>query len=149
MRNTLLIIHVIAGGAWIGASLTITFANSRMRSSGHEAAASFMAMFEKMGRMYFPPAAIVLLVTGFWLVIDSSFYEFSDPFVIIGIAAVVAGALLGTLVFGPLAQRAQAAHRASDDAALGGLYRRFNGFGLLDVAILAFAIVAMVTKLGT
>jgi hypothetical protein len=149
MRNTLLIIHIMAAATWIGASTTFLFATSRMRSRGHESAASFMSVFEAMGRMYFPPAAVIMLITGVWLVIDSSVYAFEDPFVVIGTVAVIAGAFLGIRIFGPITQQIQQAHGAQDESTLSRAYKRFMGFGLLDITILAFAVVSMVTKLGT
>jgi uncharacterized membrane protein len=149
MHETLLIIHILAAATWIGGSLSVTFLNRRLRAISHEAGSGFMASFEKMGRMYFPPAAVVLLVSGILLVVDSDVYAFEDPFVVIGVAIIVAGALLGSMVFGPLAQRAQAAHAENDNAAVDRVYRRFGRFGVLDVALLAFAVVVMVTKLGT
>ena len=98
--------------------------------------------------MYFPPAAIVILVTGILLVLETD-WAFEDSFVVIGIAAVIAGALLGAKVFDPIAKAAVAAHTEADKAAVRKAYHRFSRFGLLDIAILVFAIVAMVTKLGT
>lgn len=108
-----------------------------------------MATYGQMGRLYFPPAAIVILITGLLLVLDSNFYTFEDPFVVIGIAAVVAGAVLGTKIFSPIANRARTAHDAGDETAADQAHARFGRFGLLDIAILAFAVIAMVTKLGT
>jgi len=148
MRSTLLVIHILAAGAWIGASATFLFATPKLRKAGHESGASLMSVYQSMGRMYYPPAAVLILVTGFWLVIDSSVYGFEDSFVAVGIVAVVAGAFLGIRIFGPLASRIQGAHTSRDETALNAGYRRFMRFGVLDVAILAFAVVAMVTKLA-
>lgn len=148
MRDTLLIIHILAAGTWIGGSATASFLTGRMRGAGHGAGAAFMRAFEQMGRLFYPPAAVVLLITGVLLVVDSSVYEFEHAFVIIGIASVIAGAVLGTKVFGPIAKRAVKAHEAADDAEIAIVYRRFAGFGALDLAILAFAVIVMVTKLG-
>ena len=148
MRDTLLIIHILAAGAWIGGSLTVRFLTGRMRTAGHDTGANFMAAYERMGRAYFPPAAIVILLTGILLVLDSDFYAFRNTFVIIGILVVVAGALLGSLIFDPIAQTAKAAHAAGDDAAVGRAYARFNTLGLVDIGILLLAVVAMVAKFG-
>lgn len=148
MHETLLIIHILAAGAWIGGSLTVTFLNRRLRARSHEAGAGFMEAFAQMGRMYFPPAAVILLLTGILLVLDSSEHAFGDAFVGIGVAVVAAGAFLGIKVFGPIAEQAERAHDEGDDAALDAVYRRFAGFGMLDLALLAFAVVAMVTTLG-
>ena len=148
MRDTLLVIHILAAATWFGGSMTAGFLASRMRAIGHEAGSGFMAGFEKMGRLYYPPSAVVILATGIWLVIDNDAYNFEDSFVVIGVVSVILGAFLGIRIFGPLAQQARAAHEAQDETALDRTYRRFAGFGVLDIAILAFAVISMVTKLG-
>ena len=148
MRDTLLIIHILAAGTWIGGSMAVTYLNRRLRAKGHETGAAFMKAFEQMGRTFYPPAAIVVLITGILLVVDSDVYAFEDAFVVIGIATVIAGAVLGTRVFSPIARRAIAAHEDGDDGAAAGAYRRFSSFALLDLAILVFAVVAMVAKFG-
>lgn len=148
MRDTLLIIHVLAAGTWIGGSATVLFLSRRMGSSGAETGRSFMAGFEKMGRMYFPPAAIVLLLTGILMVTDSNVFEFKHAFVIIGIAVVIIGAVLGARVFDPLAKRAQQAHADGDEGALASVYARFRAMGALDLLLLVIAVMAMVTKFG-
>ncbi len=147
MQETLLIIHILAAATWVGGSAAVTFLNGPLRARGHEAGSAFMAAFEKMGRLYFPPTAVIILVTGILLVLDSSVYGFEDPFVTVGFAVVVAGAVLGSMVFGPIARQARAAHDEGDDAAVASAYRRFARFGVLDIALLVFAFVAMVTKL--
>ena len=81
--------------------------------------------------------------------VDSSLCGFEDPFVVIGIAAVVAVAFLGIRIFGPLARQTQQAHSAENATTLGRACRRFMAFRVLDVAIFTFAVIAMATKLGT
>lgn len=149
MHETLLIIHILAAATWIGGSLTIMFLSRRLRANSHEAGAGLMEAFMQMGKMYFPPAAVVLLLTGILLVLDSSDHGFEDAFVAIGIAVVIAGAFLGIKVFGPLAQQAKQGHDEKDDAAVDRAYRRFARFGVLELALLTFAVVAMVTTLGS
>lgn len=148
MRETLLIIHILAAGTWIGGSLTVLFLNGRLRKRGHEAGAGFMSGFEEMGRKYFPPAAVLLLLTGILLVLDSDVFGFGNAFVAIGIAVVIAGALLGSLVFDPIAKEARRAHGEGNDAAADTAYRRFGRVGLLDISLLVLAVVAMVMKWG-
>lgn len=148
MRDTLLIIHILAAGTWIGGSLTVLFLNRRLRKSGREAGAAFMSGYGEMGRKYFPPAAVLLLLTGILLVIDSDVFEFENAFVAIGIVVVIAGALLGSLVFDPISKEARRAHQDADAAAEDAAYRRFGRVGLLDISLLVLAVVAMVMKWG-
>lgn len=149
MRDALLIIHILAAGAWIGASATITFLNGRMRTAGHAAGSAFMAGYEKMGRLYFPAAAVVVLLSGILLVIDSDFYEFEHAFVVIGIAVFLISAVLGAKAFNPVAERIRAAHDEGDEGALATGYSRFRRLGALDLSLLVITVYAMVTKLGS
>ncbi len=149
MRDALLIIHIIAAGAWIGASATVTFLNGRMRQAGHEAGAAFMEGYSKMGRMFFPAAGVVVLLSGILLVVDSSLYDFENAFVAIGIAVFIIGAFLGARVFEPIAAGIRSAHQARDEKALSAGYAKFRRMGALDLALLVFAVYAMVTKLGS
>ena len=148
MRDTLLIIHILAAATWIGGSMAVAYLSGPMRKKGSDVGAGFMSGFEQMGRSYYPPTVVVLLVTGILLVLDSSVYEFQNGFVIVGIASVIVGILLGTKVFAPLAKSAVRAHNDADATAVARTYRRFRAFGVLDLAILVFAVFAMVTKLG-
>jgi uncharacterized membrane protein len=149
MHDTLLIIHILAAGTWIGGSLTVMFLNGRVRTAGHASASGFMAAFEQMGRLYYPPTAIVLVVTGALLVIDNDHHSFNDAFVLIGIAIVIAGALLGSLVFDPIAKQARQAHDEGNEAEIAKIYRRFTNYGVLDIALLVFAVAVMVVEWGS
>jgi uncharacterized membrane protein len=144
----MLFLHILGAATWFGASLTIFIVVPRMRAAGHKAAGPFMGVYEKTSNMIYAPAAVLLLVTGVWLVIDSSFWDWDQAFVSIGFAAVIAGVALGVLVFAPAVRKLRAAHEASDDAALPALYSRFMAFAALDLAIVTFAIIAMVWKMG-
>jgi uncharacterized membrane protein len=148
MRDTLLIIHILAAATWIGGSVAVFFLNGKMRRSSHEAGTAFMQGFEKMSSMFYPPAAGIVLLSGILLVIDSSLYDFEHAFVVTGIAMFIVGVVLGTRVFDPLAKTAQTAHAAGDEAALDSAYQRFVRIGALEIAALAFTVIAMVTKLG-
>ena len=131
--------------------MAVAYLSGPMRKKGSDVGAGFMSGFEQMGRSYYPPTVVpadVLLVTGILLVLDSSVYEFQNGFVIVGIASVIVGILLGTKVFAPLAKSAVRAHNDADATAVARTYRRFRAFGVLDLAILVFAVFAMVTKLG-
>ena len=146
MRDTYLILHILAAGTWIGASVTSTFLGGVIGGRSVGRFVTFMEGFGEMGKRIFPPAGGVVLITGILLVIDTGF-EFSDAFVGIGIAAVIAGIILGTAVFDPLAKKAVEGGESMDDAAYRSLRQRFLRFGFLDLAILAVAVIVMVTKL--
>jgi uncharacterized membrane protein len=147
MRDVLLIVHILAAATWLGAGVTVGFLTPRLRRAGDEVAGTFMAAYEKMGLLVFNPAGVLVLVTGVVLVIDGS-WTFEDPFVVIGVAVVIIGAVLGARIFTPLSREAQAAHASGDVARLDRIYARFRTLGMIDVALVALAIVVMVLRLG-
>jgi uncharacterized membrane protein len=148
MRTVLLIIHILAAGAWIGASVTSGFLSARFRSD-NVVGAAFMRAFEAMGRLLFNVAGIVVLITGIWLVIVSDAWSFSDAFVSIGFLVVIVGALLGIFGFVRLARRGVAAHESANAVEIASVYARLRAFGTIDLVLLVVAVSAMVGKWGT
>lgn len=149
MRTFLLVIHIVAAGAWIGANVTQVVVTPRVSKMGGEAAAVWMRATVTMGRLLYTPAAILSLLTGFALVLRSgSPYEFEQAFVVIGVAMVVAGAVLGARVFGPQGERAAAAFEAGNGDGAREIVARLTAFGFLDSALLVVTVWAMTAKWG-
>ena len=148
MREILLFIHIIAVGAWVGANVTQLIVNPAMQKVGGGSAAAWMRQTARMGRVLYSPAAIVALVTGFWLVIDSKLYEFEHVFVAVGILMVIVGAVLGMKVFGPGGREAADHHDAGDESAAAAVNGRLRNWVLVDSALLAVTIYVMVAKIG-
>lgn len=148
MGDVLLVVHILAAAVWLGAVVTVGFLTPQLRGAGDQTGAAFMSAYERMGRVVFNPAGILVLLSGVLLVIEGP-WEFENLFVIIGIAVVLTGAVFGARVFTPLSRDAQAAHVAGDSARLDQIYARFRTFGAIDTSLIVLAIVAMVLKLGT
>lgn len=148
MREVLLVIHILGAGTWLGANVTQLMVTPRLRDEGGAAAAAWMRSIHKMGTMLYTPAAVLLLITGVWLVIDSSVYDFEQVFVAIGVMMVIIGAVLGARVYGPKAESAAAAFQAGDDAAGSTIVARTSRVGAVETALLVTTIVAMVYRWG-
>jgi len=148
LRDLYLVLHIFLAAAWIGGGLAVGFLLPRMQKSGAAAATAFFKGYEAMGKIYFNVAGIGVLITGILLVLDSDLYEFETTFVVIGIIAVVIGALLGMAGFGPLGRKMLTAYDADDAGAVKALTGRFSLYGVLDSVILIVALVAMVYKWG-
>jgi len=103
--------------------------------------------FEKTGNLLFMPAGILVLISGVVLVLDGP-WKFTNLFVIIGIIAVVNGAVFGARVSGPMTKTMQEAHQASDVSRLRALYGRFGALAWVDAGVVAIALIAMILKLG-
>lgn len=148
MYTTLLVIHILAAGAWFGTNMVQIAVNPKVRSLAPDIGSWWLRRTVAFGTRIYTPAAVVLLVTGVLMVIDSAVYEFSTTFVTIGFTMVAIGAALGILVFGPRGEAAAAAIESGDGAEAKRLTGTLAGFGALDTVLLVVTIVAMTSKWG-
>ncbi|NND03212.1 MAG: hypothetical protein HKN91_10535 [Acidimicrobiia bacterium] len=149
MTEILLTLHIIAAGTWIGASVVQLVTSGRISAQGGAAAASWHETAAWWGKVLYSPAAVVILATGVALVLDSTFYEFSNAFVSIGFLAVIAGAVLGITKIGKGSEQAAAAFAAGDDASgLATFKQKVFPWAVLDSVILLIVVLAMVGKWG-
>lgn len=144
MHTTMLVLHIIGVAAWLGGNLTLAFAGS-MTSGADPAARRWWAAAQgSMARIYYSLAAVLVLVTGVVLVVDSENTEFSDAFVSIGFLAVILGLVLGIFVFGPGTRQIVAAIDDGDEAAEHAGNSRLAVNGIVSSLVLVVTIVAMV-----
>lgn len=147
-RDILLVIHIAAAGAWLGANIMQAVVPGLLGPESSAAAGWFRATEKLSGRFYIP-VGVTVLVTGILLVLNSPLYGFDAPFVGIGFVTVVIGAVLGSTVFGPKSVIAAEAIDAGDVTLANKTRGVLGRFGALDTLILLFTIFAMVSKLGT
>ncbi len=148
MRTLLLLIHISAAATWLGASVTQNVVTPAMQKTGGAPAAAWMRQTTRLSVVLYMPASIILLITGIWLVVRDSVYEFEQAFVAIGFLTVIVGAVLGMRIFGPGGEKAASLHEAGDTVAADALHKRLATFGIFDTALLLFTIWAMVERLG-
>jgi len=149
METTLLIIHILAAGSWLGASVAQAYVTPRLSAVGGATAASWQHAIIGLGKHVYPPAAIVVLITGFGLVgVSDGAFGYGDTFIVIGIIMVVVGAAMGIRVFGPLAEKTAAAFEADDSSTAHTLLARARSLGILDTLLLVFTFIVMVNHLG-
>jgi len=98
----LLFVHVAAVVVWVGGATVIqVFALRAMKANDPMRMAEFVGDAEATGNRIFVPAALVALVSGLWLVIDSDFLGFGDDWILIGLLLFAGTFLAGALFFGP------------------------------------------------
>jgi putative copper export protein len=148
MRNALLVLHIIAVAAWLGANLTLGFAGSTARGADRAARRWWAATRGQMARVYYNAAGVIVLVSGVGLVLIDGPYEFSDLFVSIGFLAVVVGAVIGVFQLGPNTRALVEAIDEGDEAVEQRLDNRLATVALVDSLVLVVAIVAMVARWG-
>ena len=148
MRELLLFIHIVAIGAWLGSATLQLVANPAMQRAGGATAASWMRQTARIGRVVVSPAAVITLITGVILVLREDVFDFEQVFVTIGFLVVVVGAVLGMRVSGPGGRKAADLHEQGDEKGAAAVESRLRRWGLIELALLLFAIYAMVDKLG-
>ncbi|MBK5267155.1 MAG: hypothetical protein JJE47_06945 [Acidimicrobiia bacterium] len=144
MHGLLLWIHILAAAVWIGAATAVVYLAPSMAQNAITGQV-FATEWVAMGRKLFTPAAIVSLATGIGLVVDGT-TSFSAGFVSIGFLMVIVGAAVGIRVNAPAGRQIAAAHESGAETA--ALYARVRMIGLVELALLAFTVYAMATKLG-
>lgn len=148
MRTTLLALHIIGAGTWLGANLVQAFMSSRIPNASAEVRRWWAESVGAMTRLLYNVAAIVILVTGVWMVLRTDYFSFSDTFISIGFLAILIGAVLGMAVFGPGMRQLVAAISSGDADAEASITRRLATFGIIDTLVVVVTIVAMVAKWG-
>lgn len=149
MRDLLLTLHIMSAAAWLGGNFTQLMLLPLMERAGRAATVTWFRATEQMAKIYYSIAGVALILTGILLLvaIDSP-YSFSDPFVSIGFAVVIIGAIAGVAHFAPQARAAAAANEEGDAAAATAARNKIAGAAVVDTALVIFAIYAMVSKLG-
>jgi hypothetical protein len=143
----LLVIHIAAAGAWLGANLMQAIVPGLL-GPVTPAASSWFRTTEKLATRFYIPVAVTVLVTGILLVLNSEAFGFGSVFVSIGFVAVIIGAVLGSTVFGPKSVAIADAIDAGETDRAHKIRGTVGSFGILDTMVVLFTIYAMVAKLG-
>ena len=141
MRNLLLVIHIVAAGAWIGGSLYSAFANSRQAADA--GVAKVVSMMDYFGARFFGAAVAVLVLSGVGLVITSDVFGWGTAFVLIGIGVVVLDGAFEVGILDPALKRS-----ATREPSAGPFGRTVKMGGAVHFALLVLAVWAMVVKPG-
>ncbi|MEX2278685.1 MAG: DUF2269 family protein [Acidimicrobiia bacterium] len=148
MYQFLLFLHIAAAAAWIGATVR-QFAEAPVARAGQPVARALWHRNQvAMGTRLFAPAAVVVLVSGIWMVVSNDAVGFGTPFISIGFAAVIFGVAVGPAVFGKRGEAAAAKLDEGDVAGADAIAKKTRPIELLDLAILLVTLAAMVWKWG-
>ncbi|MFL5929318.1 MAG: DUF2269 family protein [Gaiellaceae bacterium] len=109
----LLFAHVLAAMVWVGGLVMIMAVGTRTRRSGDpDAVARFVRGLRILGPAVLAPAAVLLLVFGIWMVVDSAAWDFGQTWVRVGATLLILSVLIGAVYLsraGIAAERAVAA----------------------------------------
>ena len=143
-------LHVLAVIVWVGGGIMLQILLARARSAGPDDLASFTGAAEWTSQRIFMPASFATLGFGIWLVVNSP-WNFSDPWIGIGIVGFALSALNGMINLGPTSKKMKEliAERGPADPGVQTLARRINASGRLDLLVLVAVVFDMVVKPGT
>ena len=143
-RNLLLLVHIAAVAAWLGANLTQFVVAPRLRRAGSAEALAWSNAARFLGQRYYNVAGIVVGASGVLLVLDGDWHW--RGFVLVGIAMIGIGATLGIAVFEPLLKKEAAAIEACDVTKLTTTRHSITSVATLDTVLLLITMLAMIDK---
>jgi uncharacterized membrane protein len=145
----ILFFHILAVIVWVGGGMMLQVLLARSRRAGPEAVAVFTQSAEWTSQRIFMPASFAVLGLGIWLVVDSP-WNFSDPWIGIGILGYALSAINGMVNLGPTARKMKEliGERGPEDSGVQKLARRMDIAGRFDLVILTAVVFDMVVKPG-
>jgi uncharacterized membrane protein len=150
LYDLLKFIHVLAAASWVGgAAVGIVQGAWVRRKNDPNDFSSFIDFQAYLGTRYFAPLAIVVVAAGVGMVLDSPAWDFTDTWIIIGIALYLVSVLTGSLYLGPQSEKIKEglASGPPDTA----LQARINNVVLatrIDMVVLIAVVADMVIKPG-
>jgi hypothetical protein len=147
LRDVLLVLHIAGAGTWLGANVVQAIVPPLAARTGAATLSSWYRVTAGLSTRLYMPAAILILVTGILMVLDSDVYGFGDVFVNIGFGMIVIGAVLGIVIFGPGGEKAAAALESGDEREIRTEVGKVTRWGVIDTVLFLFTITAMVLRL--
>lgn len=146
--DILLVIHIMAAGAWLGGNILQATAPSMIGRDNATVVSGWYRLTEKMSSRFYMPIGITVLITGIFLVLNSNDSSFGSVFVNIGFVTVIVGGVLGARVFGPTSLAMADAVDSGNESAIATSNSKLTRFGVFDTLLLVFTFYVMVSKLG-
>jgi uncharacterized membrane protein len=144
--------HAAGAIVWVGGDMVLAIVCVRYRRGGNlTVIGEFARTASSIGVKVITPAALVVLVSGVWLVLASSDWTLSQPWVLLALGAFVVAVLISAVY---LRRSASHLEQASTDgapdrrAAREALDRLLLGYGLVLIS-LVFALWDMAFKPGS
>ncbi|MBW3661556.1 MAG: DUF2269 domain-containing protein [Actinobacteria bacterium] len=142
-------LHIVGAIVWLGAGVTLYLQFAYLGMQRDSAGLLKMTrMASWMGPRLFAPAAIATLVFGIIMVLTEDGLAFSDPFITIGFAGIIASLIIGNGLTESRAKRyLEIAEEEGPDApALAAIGQQIGTYSLVDLIVLFFVVWAMVAQ---
>ncbi len=146
--EVLLLLHIAAVIAWLGAALTLDVLMYRAeRVRDRRAQLDLYAQMEWLANRLFIPSSLVVLVAGILLVLDGP-WTFGQLWIVLGLAGYAASFVVGILYFKPESERIGTLVRdhGPDHPELDSRMHRMNVIGRVELGVLFLVVAVMVVK---
>jgi uncharacterized membrane protein len=148
MREVAIWLHIIGGSMWLGTNIAQAAIGPKLMADERAALPWLKAVAKASGPVY-GAASGLILITGVYLVLSSNgAYTFGTVFVTIGLAILIILGALGGLVFNKKTKQMVGMLEGGNAALVAPAYKSLSNWGILDTALMAVAILAMVSKWG-
>jgi uncharacterized membrane protein len=149
LYDWLMFLHVLAAMVWVGGLVALAALGLNvLRTGDRDAIARFVASFRVVGPFVLMPAAVLVLVLGIWMVIDSAAWSFEQTWIWLALVLLAAAVLVGAVFLSRAALAAERAVSAGDHAQATQQLRRWSWGIRLILLLLVVATWAMVFKPG-
>lgn len=144
-------IHVLAAIAWVGGVIVSqVLASLAVQSGDPQKLIGFVKDQAWLGKRYFAPASVLVILGGIAMVIESG-WNFSDLWIVIGISIYVVSVIIGMFFLTPGSEKmlVLANERGTEDQATQDAARRLTMLSQVDLVLLVLVVAVMVIKPGT
>jgi len=103
--DVMLFLHILAGTAWFGG---VIYQEAMLASAGRSKDMSKVDMYllsHRVNNRVFPAAAVVILVTALYLILDSDLVEWTDPWIIASFGLFAVAIIMSVGFFRPEGDR--------------------------------------------
>jgi len=149
--NTLKFLHVLCAITWVGSGIYAQVLATKVMREGDLARLAATAKdIGDIGKRLITPAAILVLVFGVWLVAASPL-NFTDTWVLLGLAGIAITIVTGAGFLGPESERLGKlrAERDPSDPEIQRRIRRVIAVSRVDLVVLVLVVADMVFKPGS
>lgn len=144
--EVMLFAHIIGVAVWLGGSIMLLVLSRMARAAGSDEALGFFNQADTAANRLMPPAAIVVVLAGIYMVIDA--WSFSDLWVTAGLAMFVLSLFVGMGFYSPEGRRIRAIADEHGSAFPEVTERigRYLTVARIEVALLTVVVLLMVVK---
>lgn len=147
MRDILLTVHILSAMTWFGGGIWGLMAVRRVqRVQGTEEADNLFEKMELVENRFYPPATILVLLSGIAMVMTQDAWGWGDMFVYLGLTGIVISMAMGGAVGGKINRSLKEAREADDIVQTAGLINKWLNIGRLELLILVAVVALMVYK---